>query len=175
MKIVIVSSSLNKASRSLILSEYAEQYLTKQNIECSIINLADYNVPFCGAPGASTHPDVLKIQNEIETAQAIITSGPIYNYGINAALKNILDITGSVWQDKPIAFMCVAGGQASYMAVMQFATNLMLNFRSIILPRFVYATSETVNIESRDIEDESIKERIEELCIKINKLAHVLD
>ena len=45
---------------------------------------------------------------------------------------------GSSFSKKVIGFICSAGGASSYMSVMGFANHLMLDFRSVIVPRFLY-------------------------------------
>jgi NAD(P)H-dependent FMN reductase len=174
MKIIILSSSLNKKSRSLLLSEYAQKIILDQNIDCTLIDLKKYELPFCGEDNANDHENSIHIKNEIESSDAILISGPIYNYGVNAVLKNILDLTSKAWEDKPVGFMCMAGGQASYMSIMGFANSLMLNCRCLIIPRFVYALPNSFDEETRNITDNSIKQRIEQLCEKTIQLGKTL-
>lgn len=174
MKISILSSSLNKKSRSLILSEYTQALILSQNFDCNLIDLKMYDLPFCGEDGAYEHKNVMYIKNELASSDAIIMSGPVYNYGVNAAAKNILDLTGEAWAEKPIGFICMAGGQASYMAIMGFANSLMLNFHCLIVPRFVYALPKSFDEEARIIKDKSVKKRIDQLCEKTIQLAAAL-
>ena len=70
---------------------------------------------------------------------------PVYNYDVSAAAKNMVELTGSAWEDKVVGFLCAAGGMGSYMSVMSFANSLMLDFRCLIIPRFVYATGDSFN------------------------------
>ena len=174
MKITIISSSLNKKSRSLILGKYAHELILNQNIECILIDLKEYDLPFCGEEGDSQNKNVQYINNQIATSDVIITSGPIYNYSVNAALKNVMDLTGKAWDEKVVAFMCMAGGQSSYMSIMGFANGLMLNSRCLIVPRFVYARPKSFDEINLKITDESLKERIKELCGKAIQLAAAL-
>ncbi len=175
MKITILSSSLNKKSRSLILSKYAHKVILNQKAECSLIDLKEYSLPFCGADGAYEDKNVITIKNELLSSNAIITSGPIYNYGVNATLKNILDLTSAAWEEKPIGFMCMAGGQASFMSIMGFANSLMLNCRCLIIPRFVYVLSSSFDETGKIIKDKSIKSRITQMCEKTIQLAEALE
>ena len=46
----------------------------------------------------------------IEAARVIIVATPIYNYDANAAAKNLVELTGSAWEDKTVGFLCAAGG-----------------------------------------------------------------
>ncbi len=132
-----------------------------------------FDFPFCGEEGAYEHKNVNYIKSELASSDAIIVSGPVYNYGVNALTKNILDLTGEAWTDKPIGFLCTAGGQASYMSIMGFANSLMLNFRCLIVPRFVYAVSNTIDVEKREINDKEIIDRINQLITQIEKIARV--
>jgi FMN reductase len=76
----------------------------------------------------------------VTAADAIILATPIYNYDANAVAKNFVELTGKGWENKVVAFLCVAGGEKSFMSVMPLANSLMLDFRCVIVPRFVYAT-----------------------------------
>ena len=87
-------------------------------------------------------PGSKKLSTEVETADGILIAAPVYNYDVAAATKNMIELTGSAWQDKIVGFLCAAGGMGSYMSVMAYANSLMLDFRCVIIPRFVFATSE---------------------------------
>lgn len=173
MKITILSSSLNPKSKSLVLSSYAQKVIKDYNLDCTLMDLRRFQLPFCGEDGAYTHKDVIAIKKELASSQAIIVSGPVYNYGVNAVTKNILDLTGDAWVEKPIGFICMAGGQASYMSVMGFANSLMLNFRCWIVPRFVYATPKSFD-DTQKLKDENLIERIENLCSTTAQMAKAL-
>jgi FMN reductase len=72
----------------------------------------------------------------------------------------MIELTGSAWEDKIVGFLCAAGGEASYMSVMAYANSLMLDFRCVIVPRFVFATSEA--FDGEHITDKEITERVEQ-------------
>ena len=97
----------------------------------------------------------------IETSSSILIASPIYNYDFNAVAKNLIELTGNSWTDKLIGFISSAGGKGSYMSPMSFINSLMLDFRCIIIPRFVYADKTCFNIDG-NINDDT-KARIEEL------------
>ena len=96
-------------------------------------------------------------------------SVPIYNYDANAAAKNLIELTGKSWEDKVVGFLCAAGGHSSYMSIMSLANSLMLDFRCIVLPRFVYATGES--FEGENLTDPEIEKRIQELTSQLIKIA----
>ena len=53
-----------------------------------------------------------------------------------------MELTGKAWGQKPVGFLCAAGGQRSYMSPIGLANSLMFDFRCHILPRYVYATKD---------------------------------
>jgi FMN reductase len=60
-----------------------------------------------------------------------------------------------------VGFICSAGGQNSYMSVMSFASSLMLDFRTWIVPRFVYSVES--DWQGDELKNAKIIERTTEL------------
>ncbi len=175
MKIAIISSSLRKKSHSLVLGTYARDYLENNHkLNIDLINMQDYPLPLCCPEEAYNDANVIRLKSMIESVNSVIFSTPIYNYEVNSVLKNLLDLTGKAWYDKLVGMMCSAGGSRSYMAVMSFANSLMLNFRCLIVPRFVYATKDDFNSAGKEITDGQIKLRIEEICDRMVNLTKAL-
>ena len=102
-------------------------------------------------------------------AEGILIASPIYNYSINSPLKNLIELTGRNWQEKVVGFLCAAGGASSYMAIMGIASSLMLDFRCLILPKFVYATGN--HFEEDRITDEGVEQRITELARSLVRIS----
>jgi NAD(P)H-dependent FMN reductase len=102
--------------------------------------LRENPLPMCDGEAAYGDPQVAVLAGKIEAARVIVIATPIYNYDANAAAKNLVELTGSAWEDKIVGFLCAAGGPLSYMSIISLANSLMLDFRCVVLPRFVYAT-----------------------------------
>ncbi len=139
MRFLVISCSYNPASRSRALAEITFKHLQQREPTSEFINLPDLNLPLCDGGAAYGAPGVREIGQKIEQARGIIIAAPIYNFDLNAAAKNLLEMTGRAWTDKIVGFICAAGGHGSYMSVMPFANSLMLDFRCVIIPRFLYA------------------------------------
>jgi FMN reductase len=137
---LVISSSLRTSSRSRILAEYLREYYESQQVSSAYLDLRAVSLPLCDGESAYSHPDVSKCTKLISEARVIIAATPVYNYDACAALKNLVELTGDSWEDKVVGFLCAAGGSSSYMSVMSLANSLMLDFRCLIIPRFVYAT-----------------------------------
>src|SRR6266516_4875954 len=71
----------------------------------------------------------------------------------------------SAWEDKVVAFLCAAGGMGSYMSVMSFANSLMLDFRCLIVPRFVYATGDS--FDGDKLTNTKVAKRIEQVVAEL--------
>ena len=78
----------------------------------------------------------------------MVVATPIYTYDANAAVKNLVELTGVGWENKAAGFLCASGGSSSYMSIMALANSLMLDFRCVIVPRFVYATGSAFSGET---------------------------
>jgi NAD(P)H-dependent FMN reductase len=139
--ILVISASLRKDSNSRILAQEAKRLLEQDGEEVTLLDLRDHPLPLCDGGAAYGHPSVALIGGLLAKASAVLVATPIYNYDANAAVKNLVELTGDGWENKPVGFLCAAGGMSSYMSIMSLANCLMLDFRSIIVPRFVYATA----------------------------------
>ena len=155
---LIISCSLNKNSKSKIMARHAS---TLYDEEVKFIDLQDYNLPFCDGDTCYDDNNVKRLKQLVEESKSAIIASPIYMYDLNAAAKNFIELTGRAWTDKVVGFICAAGGKGSYMSVTSFMNSLMLDFRCIIIPRFVYADGS--GFEDDNIIKDTIKDRIKEL------------
>lgn len=137
---LVISGSLRSTSHSRAMAGELARIFETMGKSAAVMDLRTLPLPFCDAEGSYADPNVAIWAKAISTARVVIMAAPIYNYDVNAALKNLIEMTGGVWENKIVGFICAAGGHSSYMSVMGFANSLMLDFRSIIIPRFVYAT-----------------------------------
>ena len=114
---------------------------------------------------------MIELTRRIKEAKCILVGTPIYNFDVNAALKNLIELTGDAWTEKTVGFICAAGGKSSYMSVMGVANSLMLDFRSIIIPRFVYADGQGFE---GDTVAPAVAARLDDLCKQTIKLCSQL-
>lgn len=156
--VTVISTSLNPDSKSQILATKLVVQLESQGVTVARIDLRDHGLLSAGSPGCWEHPDLEGIKAKIEGASHIVFAVPIYCYDVNSAAKNLIELTGKSFTEKVIAFMCSAGGQGSYMAVMGMANHLMLDFRCVIVPRFFYAAGSDWSEEG--VLDPNLEERI---------------
>ena len=166
---LIISCSLNKVSKSKIMAKYAYDLYRK---DARLIDLSSLEIPFCDGNECYNSAVVGELKEQITSAKSIIIASPIYNYDLNAAAKNLMELTGRAWTDKLVGFICAAGGKGSYMSPISFMNSLMLDFRCIIIPRFIYATGES--FDSNNVPNNDTKDRIKELVNTSIKLGKVI-
>jgi NAD(P)H-dependent FMN reductase len=143
--ILIVASSLSESSRSQQLARLAAAKLEAAGLRQTVLDLTAHPLPFAGAGAAWGDPAVGRVQELTTAATHVLFALPVYNYDVNAVAKNFIELMGEVaLGGKTVGFLCSAGGQGSYMAIMSFANSLMLDFRCWIVPRFLYVTKDLV-------------------------------
>jgi NAD(P)H-dependent FMN reductase len=171
-KYLVVSTSGNSDSNSRRMAQVTFDFLKRSKADCEWLDLRTMKLPFCDGDTCYSDPAVQKLDAMIEAADAIIVAAPIYNYDVSATAKNMVELTGSSWEDKIVGFLCAAGGSGSYMSIMAFANSLMLDFRCVIIPRFVYATGDC--FDGDDLKDKKIAKRIEELAAETIRFGEAL-
>ncbi len=138
--VAIIATSLNPESKSQIMAGKLAAHLKSQAVSVEMVDLREHDLPLTGSAGSWGHPSIAHIKGVVERASHIVLAVPIYCYDVNAAAKNLVELMGHSFDEKVVGFVCAAGGQGSYMSVMGLANHLMLDFRSVIVPRFIYAS-----------------------------------
>ncbi|CAN5391247.1 NAD(P)H-dependent oxidoreductase [soil metagenome] len=171
-KYLIVSSSGNPSSNSRKLGRVAFSYLQKKKVDCQWLDLSEMNLPLCDADACYAHPSARQLNTAIAAADGVLVAAPVYNYDVSASAKNMIELTGSSWEDKIVGFLCAAGGMSSYMSVMAYANSLMLDFRCVIIPRFVYTTGDV--FEDDKLADAKIVTRVEQVAAELIRFTTAL-
>ena len=173
VSILVVSCSLNDVSRSHRLALVAEAVLRDLGVGATLVDLRQWDLPLCDGGDSYDHPSVKPLSTKIAEASAVLLASPVYNYDLNAAAKNLVEMTGTAWSDKPVGFLCSAGGLGSYMSPITLANSLMFDFRSLIIPRFVYATTSDFDTDGQLAKPVHV--RVEQLARDAVGLARALD
>jgi FMN reductase len=169
MSLLIISASLHSDSNSRLLAREAERLLLAAGEQVTFLDLRDLPLPFCDGEKAYDHPNALQADAYIAKASGILIATPIYNYDANAAVKNFIELTGDAWENKVVGFLCASGGPGSFMSIMGLANSLMLDFRCLIVPRFVFAMGGAFADDK--ITDAKILARVDECASTLAKLA----
>jgi FMN reductase len=154
------------------MGQVAFAYLQEKKADCEWVDISALDLPLCDADKCYLNPAAQKLQKTVESADGIIIAAPVYNYDVSAAAKNMIELTGSAWEDKVVGFLCAAGGMNSYMSVMAYANSLMLDFRTIIIPRFVYATGDA--FDGDKLVDKKVEKRVQQVAQELIRFTTAL-
>ena len=170
MNVLVIGCSLSRDSNSQILARHAVDVLRSLGATTNLIDLRERPLPVCD--GETTDPAAREIAAAVRAADAVVFAVPIYNFDVNAAAKNVVEHAGSAFEGKLIGFLCSAGGSASFMSVMSLANSLMLDFRCLIVPRFVYSTGEC--FRDGRIVSADVAARVRKLCEEVVRIGRAL-
>ncbi len=172
MNLLVLSASLNPESNSRLLAREAHRALAAADHAAGFADLRELALPPCDGAAAYKHEATARARALVAGAAGILIATPIYNYDANAAVKNLIELTGKAWENKVVGFACAAGGGSSYMGIMALANSLMLDFRCTIVPRFVYATE--ADFSGDTIANADIARRTQELAATLARYTAAL-
>jgi len=140
--------------------------------EVRFLDLRELDLPPCDGDPSTNPPDARRLHEEILRSDGVLLALGIYNYNASASAKGAIEHAGKAWSGKVVGFLVAAGGRASHMAVLPLANGLMLDFRTHLLPRFVYATPEDF---SRDgLPSAEIARRVDDLAVDFARVTAAL-
>ncbi|QDT16817.1 NADPH-dependent FMN reductase [Alienimonas californiensis] len=177
---LVVSASLSPTSRSRLLAEACAARLTERGETVELLDLRTDPLPMCDGAAAYGHPNAVRAAQLVAEAQAVLFASPVYNYDVNAAAKNLVELTGRAWTGKTVGLLLAAGGHGSYMSALGLANSLMLDFRCLIIPRFVYALGEAFGETDADdpaewgVTDDEIARRVHQLVDETLRVSRAL-
>lgn len=154
MKFTVIATSLDPESRSAWLAELAVQQLQAAGHEVTHLDLRREKLPpfdnVQEAGGCYQDPNAARYHRAIAEADGVFLAVPVYNWGVGSGAKALVELTGSsdqerglhgAWFDQPVTFLVSGGLDHGYLSHGSFALGLQFDFKCVINPHFVYATS----------------------------------
>ena len=114
MNILILVAGTNEPSNSAYLAEKAAEELRNVH-ECNVdlVRLKDLEIDHfsvdCYQDSYVHEPDFLHVQKLVQAADGVLIASPIWNFGVPAHLKNLLDRMGSFALDETRSKGTLAG------------------------------------------------------------------
>ena len=149
---------------------YLQEALSQLAEDVEMVDLRKVDLPFCDGDASYNHPNVGSLRDMIEGADSVAIAVPIYNYDAGATARNLIALTDKVWTEKVVGFVGAAGGERAYMSLMGLANSLTLDFRSIVVPRYVYASRAV--FDGQSIASSSVRDRLDDLARDLDRFAN---
>ena len=171
MNILIISCSLRPAAASRLLAAEAARLLKSLDAHVEFIDLLHHKtLPFCD--GEDVDDCVIEpLAEPIRKADAILIAVPIYNFDVNAAAKNVVELTGMPGRARSSASLRRRRAKQLHVGDgpgQQPDARLPLPDRAA----FVYATDD---FTGEEISSAKVKERMTGLCRETVRLARALN
>lgn len=119
MKIAAIVGGMNDPSNSEVLARAFLEGAAKAGAETQLITLRGKTIePFTLGAYASAQPpeeDFRVVQAAIESADGLVVASPIWNFGIPANLKNVIDRCGTFGLDAETRTVGQWGGKPFYL------------------------------------------------------------
>ena len=168
----VLSTSLNRKSRSRRLANFAAQELEGLEQAVKLIDLSDFELPI--HDGGSSHSHALsEVTDHIGGAHGVAIVLPIYRNSVAASASNLLQQTGSIWQRKVVGLISVASNGLGHSATLGFANTMMLEHRTFVLPDFVFVDSKLLS--ERPVASESkVVEQMKKMTSNLVRITDAL-
>jgi len=167
---LIVSTALRPQSKTLVLARAMAEYLAAAGLEPDLFDLASEPLPSCDGASCYGEPLVKAATERVKRAGGVVFCSPIYNYQLNSAAKNFVELTNDGWPDKIVGIVANAGGERSFLSVLTLANSLWVDHRCLVAPRFVYATGTAFGEDGTLPEGGEIRGRLQALATDMHRL-----
>ncbi|MBC1225816.1 NADPH-dependent FMN reductase [Listeria booriae] len=118
--LIIGSNRPGRVCRTV--AEWAMREMQHEQLDLSLIDLAEINLPFLDEPEVPAYHHYTKDHTKAWSAlisgyDGFVLVFPQYNWGYPAVLKNALDFLYDEWKHKPVSIICY-GGHGGFQATL---------------------------------------------------------
>jgi len=108
--LVVIGSARPGRVADTILNYVQEDLTTRDNVEVTVADLKEINLPFFDNENSPASPDYVITDPQVKTWSELVASNdsvvfitPEYNHSLSAIQKNAIDSLAADWEAKPIA------------------------------------------------------------------------
>lgn len=171
MHIAILNANLAPGGKPGYLAGLVAELFAAAGHEAPLYHAGELDLPACDGYLCYKDEKAIALTSRLAAADAIVLVSPVYNYDLNAAAKNLIELTGGSWKGKAVGLVCTAGGERSYLSPLGFMNSLGVDYRCLVSPRYVYATREEFLGDGTLAADSPIRERLAFLALELPILA----
>lgn len=133
----------------------------RDDMELDVVDLVDADVPahFTSDLPAATVATI----GRLDHAEAFVIVTPEYNHSYPATLKQMIDVSGTVWARKPVAFVSYGGLSGGLRAVE--------HLRGVLAERHAATIRETVSFHSFPFDEQGMPDDLEAATKAVQTMA----
>lgn len=171
MSVLIVSTALRAGSKTRVIADALREACETAGVPAAVLDLAATPLPLCDGAGCYKEESVIAATAQVRAARAVVLCFPVYNHQANAAAKNFVEVTNAGWESKVVGLVANGGTDRSYLAPLSMANSLMVDYRCLVVPRFVFVTPANFEPDGRLAAAGEIATRLAELARELGYLA----
>jgi FMN reductase len=167
MKLVGVSGALAGEKTSVAVgSVLAAAKRFDSSIKTELIDLRDYDIEFAaGLPLSAYNEDTWNAVKKMQDADFLVFGTPIYQASLSGALKNLLDHLPEYAFKNKVTGMIATGWTNRHFLVLEYHLGSILTyFKGLTPANNVFIHNDSFDIETNEIIDKRMDERIEQLA-----------
>lgn len=167
MKLVGVSGALAGGKTAVAVEAVlAAARVHDPTIKTELIDLREYDIEFvAGLPLSAYNEDTWNVVKKIQAADFLVFGTPIYQASLSGALKNLLDHLPEYAFRNKVTGMVATGWTNRHFLVLEYHLGSILSyFKGLIPTGNVFIHNEAYDIESDELIDDRIYERIGQLA-----------
>jgi len=135
VRVAAICGSLNPGSKTRTALDIALRGAQEIGAEIQLIDLRNYELPFCDGNDNNYPDDVFRLRREVRQAHGIILGTPEYHSGPSGVLKNALDLMGfKEFQGKVVGLVGVAGGATGAINSLNHLRTIARSLRAWVIP-----------------------------------------
>ncbi len=171
MKIAILNSNLAPGGKTGNLVDELYALFQADGHDAETFHAGDLELPHCDGYLCYKDKKTIALAEALAPVEAIVLVSPVYNYDLNAAAKNLIELTGNSWKGKAVGLVVTAGGERSYLSPLGFMNSLGSDYRCLVSPRFVYVSRSDFSEDNTLPADSPVRDRLGFLAREIPILA----
>jgi len=171
MNFAVINANLAPGGKTAHLAETVSALFSGAGHGTRLFSLSEWDLPACDGGLCYKNEKTIALTAELAKADALVLVAPIYNFDLNAAAKNLIELTGYSWKGKAVGLVCTAGAEKSYLSPLGFMNSLSTDYRCLVSPRYVYVTRADFSSDNTLPEDGGIRRRLAFLAKELPILA----
>lgn len=164
--LIVIGSARPGRVADKVLSHIQEDLINRSDLEVTVADLAEVNLPFFNNENSPLSPDyvitdpqVAAWSERVKASDSVLFITPEYNHTLSAIQKNALDSLGAEWVGKPVTAVAYgwSGGSLAVLTLREVLKNLKADTKQGIAQ---LGFMKDLNPDGSILDEISVKEQI---------------